>query len=77
MYYNTLEEAQKAGIKNGIVYIIDTKKLYTIKEGVIEEFEATLKTVTVEKENENSDVINGSVKIVLSVLDDEYLILAD
>ena len=77
MYYNTLEEVQKAGIKNGIVYIIDTKKLYTIKEGIIEEFEATLKTVTVEKENENSDVINGSVKIVLSVLDDEYLILAD
>jgi hypothetical protein len=77
MYYNTLEEVEKSGIKNGLVYVMDTKNLYTIKDGIVEEFEAKVKTVTVEKEDEVGEVINSSVQIVLSVLDEEYLDLAD
>lgn len=77
MYYNTLADVQSAGIKDGIVYVTDTKTLYTIKNGTIEEFEAKLKTVTVEKESIEGEVINSSVKIVLSILDEEYLVLAD
>lgn len=74
--YNTLTELQSAGIKNGLAYVCDTATLYTVKNGDIKEFEAQLKMVTVEKE-ETGQEINSSEKIVLSILDDEYLILAD
>lgn len=74
--YNTLTELQSAGIKNGLAYVCDTATLYTVKNGDIKEFEAKLKTVTVEKE-ETGEGMNSSEKIVLSILDDEYLILAD
>lgn len=77
MYYNTLEDVEKSKIQNGLVYVMDTKNLYTIKNGIVEEFEAKVKTVTVEKEEETGEIINSSVQIVLSVLDEEYLILAD
>ena len=73
--YNTLTELQSAGIKNGLAYVCDTATLYTVKNGDIKEFEAQLKTVTVEKETGGG--MNSSEKIVLSILDDEYLILAD
>lgn len=78
MYYETLEEVQKAGIQTGIVYVIENKTLYTIQNGQIEEFEAKLKTITVDEESEEGvKVINSPVKIVLSILDEEYLVLAD
>lgn len=77
MYYNTLADVQSAGIQNGLVYVIEDSTLYTIKSGVVSEFEAKLKTVTVEKEEEQGEVINSSVQIVLSILDNEYLILKD
>lgn len=75
IYYNTLADVQNAGIENGLVYVIETKQLYTIQNGVIEEFEAKLKTVTVEQENEQGEVINSSFRIILSVLDQAYLTL--
>lgn len=77
MYYNTLDEVKSAGVQNGLVYILEDQNLYTIKDGVIAEFEAKLKTVTVEQEEEQGEVINSSLQIVLSVLDDEYLVLRD
>lgn len=77
IYYDTLEDVKAANIKNGIVYVVNTKTLYTIYNGVIEEFEAKIKTVTVDKEEKDGEIINSSVKIILSVLDQEYLILAD
>lgn len=81
LYYNTLEDAQNAGIQKGLVYILSTKKLYTAFDGVLEEFQAQLKTIAVEEEQEKQDVkgevINSSIKIVLSVADVEYLILSD
>jgi hypothetical protein len=57
--------------------VLNTKTLYTIKDGVIEEFEAKLKTVSVDNTSVEGDVISGKVKLILSILDDEYLILAD
>ena len=74
--YNTLTELQSVGIKNGLAYVCDTATLYTVKDGDIKEFEAKLKTVTVEKE-ETGEGMNSSEKVVLSILDDEYLILTD
>ena len=47
LQYNTLEDLKKSGIQNGIAYVIEDKNLYTINNGVIEEFEAKLKSVTV------------------------------
>lgn len=78
MYYETLDELKNSGIQTGIVYVVENKTLYTVQQGVIEEFEAKLKTITVEEGSEEGvKVINSSVKIVLSILDDEYLVLAD
>ena len=77
LYYNTLQEAEASGIQNGLVYIVDTKQLYTVKDGKYEEFQAKLETVTVEKETEEGEVISSSIKVVLSVLDKEYLVLSD
>jgi hypothetical protein len=75
MYFNTLEEVQNSGIQNGLVYVMEDGNLYTIKNGNIAEFEAKLKTVTVEKENEQGEVINSALKIVLSINGDEYVVL--
>lgn len=73
--YQTLEDVHKANLKNGIVYVLEDKQLYTINEGNIEQFEAILKTVEVEKENDNGEVIQSSYKIVLQVLNQDYIVL--
>lgn len=73
--YNTLEDAKKANIQSGIVYILADKQLYTIQDGIIEEFEAKLQTVTVTQENETGEVITSSCKIVLQVSNNNYLVL--
>lgn len=75
IYYNTLEDVNNSGIQNGLVYVLENKTLYTITEGVISEFEAKVKTVTVEQEKEEGEVINSSVKVVLSVQNLNYLVL--
>jgi hypothetical protein len=75
MYYNTLEDLKSDSIVDGLAYVLENNTLYVIRDGNISEFEAKLKTVTVEKENEHGEVINSSIKIVLSILDQEYLVL--
>lgn len=77
MYYDTLKDVEKSGIQNGIVYVLEDRSLYTVKDGVILEFEAKLKTVSVEKENEEGERINDSVQVVLSVADVDYIVLKD
>ena len=72
-YYETIENVKNAKIQNGLVYVLEDKTLYSINNGVIEEFEAKLKTVTVEKENETGEFINSQYKIVLSVSGEEYV----
>lgn len=76
--YNTLEEVKQAKLTKGIVYVSDTKTLYTISDGIIEEFSAKLKTVTEEKKEETEgNLINDNVKIILSIAESEYLSLLD
>lgn len=75
--YNTLQDLQNSDMQNGIAYIIDTKTLYTIKDGIIEEFSAKLKTITVDKEEEQGELINSPIKIVLSISSNEYLTISD
>lgn len=77
IYYNTLEEVENTKIQNGIVYVIDSKTLYTIKDGLIEEFEAKLQTITVEEQTDQGNKINNSVEIVLSIKDEDYIILSN
>lgn len=72
-YYETIEDVKNAKIQNGLVYVLEDKTLYSINNGVIEEFEAKLKTVTVEKENKTGEFINSQYKIVLSVSGEEYV----
>ena len=76
MFYNSLEEVEKANIKNGVVYVLKENAFYTIKEGVIEEFKAKIKTVEVEKSNKE-EIIDNSVKIILSIEGKEYIMLAN
>ena len=75
-YYNTYSDLEQSGVKDGIVYVMDTKTLYTVQNGSIEEFEAKVKTISV-NESETSNIINDSVQIVLSINDQQYLVLAD
>lgn len=77
IYYNTLQDVENAGIQNGLVYVIEDRNLYTITNGVISEFEAKLKTVTVEQEDEQGEVINSSIQVVLSISDSQYLVIRD
>jgi hypothetical protein len=51
LYYNTLEDVKNAEITQGIVYVLQTKTLYTIQEGIIEE----LKTISKNNLEENTN----------------------
>lgn len=75
LYYDTLADAQNSDIKNGIVYILENNMLYTITDGVFNEFQAQLKSVTVEETNTTGENINGSVKLTLSISNENYIIL--
>ena len=75
--YSTLLELEQSHLQNGIAYVLENQTLYTIKNGVIQEFEAKIKTVTVNTEQSNEGNINSTTQVVLSVLDEDYLILAD
>lgn len=61
IYYNTLQEAEASGIQDGLVYIINTKQLFTVSGGVFEEFGATLEPDTDENitKNEEDDTVNS------------------
>lgn len=60
MYFKSTQDVETSGIQEGLVYVLDEQKLYTIKDGILSEF-TTLKTVTVEQENKQSDDINSSI----------------
>ena len=79
IYYNTLEELQEAQLQNGVAYVIQDQTLYTIKNGVIKEFQATMKTVSVEvnNNNDNGEYISNTVKIIISVSGQDYLIFTN
>lgn len=69
IYFNTLEEAQNANIQNGIVYILNTKKLYLVQNGVLEECLIELAPVAVEYTNTNSgENVRSSKQIVKGMI---------
>ena len=57
IYYNTMEDLNNSNLKNGLAYVLQTKTLYTIHDGIIEELKALLKTDT-DEQNENGETIN-------------------
>lgn len=69
LYFNTLEEVKNSDVQNGLIYVLATKKLYAIKNGILEEFLVELQPVAVEQENTNSgENINSSSKIVTGMI---------
>jgi hypothetical protein len=65
LYFDNLEEVKNSNVQNGLVYTLNTKKLYAIQNGAIEEFLIELQPVAVEQTNTNSgESINSSSKIV-------------
>lgn len=76
LYYNTLEEAKQSNITSGIIYVLETNTLYIIKDGVLEDFKANLKSIAVSEETETK-MIKGSVQIILSIQDEEYMLFSD
>ena len=55
LYYPTLEDAQKAGIKAGIVYIEGDNKIYIVKNGQLLEYTDSLKNL-----EDSKDVVAGT-----------------
>ena len=41
LYYETLEDAQEAGIKAGLIFIVNEGKLYIVKDGILSEYTPT------------------------------------
>lgn len=79
IYYNTLTELQNANIEQGIVYVLETNTLYTIKDSIINPIQ-NINSVVVENDEfyENNENIKSSTKIIISdyvIFDPEQLII--
>ena len=63
-YYNTLEEAQNAGLTSGVIYVKGDNKLYFIKDGALSEYvsqgtsQSSDQAEESEESEENEEVIN-------------------
>lgn len=77
LYYNTYSDLESAKIQNGLAYVVDTQILYTIKNGIIEEFQAQLKNVIVDNDVTSEGETNVQTQVVLGVNGEEYILLAD
>lgn len=60
IFYNTLAEVPATQIQNGLVYVLDQHTLYSIKNGALTAYQAEVKTVTVEKQEQSETDINKS-----------------
>lgn len=60
IFYNTLAEVPATQIQNGLVYVLDQHTLYSIKNGALTAYQAEVKTVTVEKQEQSETAINKS-----------------
>ena len=58
--YNTLADVPATQIQNGLVYVLDQHTLYSIKNGTLTAYQAEVKTVTVEKQEQSETDINKS-----------------
>ena len=67
IYFTSLDEALAFGVKNGVVYITDSKALYLIRDGVAYEISTDKNVVTVENKQEKGESdINSSNQQVVS-----------
>lgn len=60
IFYNTLADVPATQIQNGLVYVLDQHTLYSIKNGSLTAYQAEIKTVTVEKQEQSETDINKS-----------------
>ena len=58
--YNTLEDLQSSGIKNGFAYVISSRQFYTIIDGLLEEAQLNNTSATVEEENKTENDTSSS-----------------
>lgn len=61
LYYNSLDEAKQAGIKAGIIFVEEEKKLYIIKDGQLQDY--LLQVPQQDKENKFDDLYIGDLHI--------------
>ena len=68
IYFTSLDEALAFGVKNGVVYITDSKALYLIRDGVASEISTNKNVVTVEnkQEKDESDINSSNQQVVLT-----------
>lgn len=68
IYFTSLDEALAFGVKNGIVYITDSKALYLIRDGIASKISTDKHVVTVENEQEKdeSDINSSNQQVVLT-----------
>lgn len=67
IYFNSLDEALTSGVENGVVYIVDSKALYLVRDGIASEISINKNSVTVENEQEkDKNDINSSDQQVVS-----------
>lgn len=81
-YYETLEEAQQAGIKAGIIFVIEENKLYLAKEGQLSEYialssntgndkntyfdEITIKDLKIDNDGSNMTISSPSLQFKIN-----------
>lgn len=78
LYYNTLEEAQAAGIAAGMVYILDENKIYIVVNGQLQEY--TISQPIQDQESEEpviTDVTIDGETITISIDGEPYISCKD
>lgn len=63
LYYETLEDAQKAGVKAGLIFIVGENKLYIAKDGQISEYIASRGTSENDKNTYFDEITVKELKI--------------
>lgn len=58
-YYNTLEEAQNAGLTSGIIYVKGDNKLYLIKDGILTEYVTQVTSGNLDEKNPEEVIPEG------------------
>lgn len=74
LYYETLEDAQEAGVKAGLIFIIGENKLYIAKDGQLSEYIASSAASSDEEKNTYFDEI--TVKDLKIYEDDSNMIVS-
>ena len=71
LLYNSLNDIDLTNISDGIIYILETKKLYTVTDGYITEYQNVVSS------QQLSDIIKGDRSLSFFVGDFVYAIMSD